>query len=215
VASLKRRGGRVFLSSIRASTTRCACPSRSEGGSVCSAGTPRAPLVAVLPVLGFAARGANGVAQARAVDARPAFDERFERRVGFDQGVAPGFERVLGTDVRRARRVEQFQLCMDRVEVFLAQDLADEGQVPAARFPRLDAIELLERSRQARTLRQGVSLFARQGRDALAEIAERVHLALDLGLRRALFEVRRFEFVVQGMHPRVLTAGSLTFGRWS
>ena len=122
---------------------------------------------------------------------------------------------MLRADVGGARGVEKLQVCVDAVEVFLAQDLAEKGQVATTRFPCLYAVEFLERSGQTRALGQKVALFAREGRNALAQITQRMHLALDLCLGRRFVEICGFVFVVQGMHPRVLTAGSLTFRRWS
>jgi len=102
----------------------------------------------------------------------------------FQQGFAPGLQGVVRPGgLGRALRM-QGEGRFDGVAVLFPHELAQERQVAAPRFPGLQAIEFREPAVKGVAQGQGSTLVFAQPRDALCQVAERVHFPFTLAFRR-------------------------------
>ena len=133
-------------------------------------------------------------------------EEGLQHRVGpGDQAVAPAFQVVEALVVLARRGVKLVQQLQDGVSVLIAHQLADELNVPFARDVRRVLGRIGQGLAQRIGERQLVERVGFEGRQALAQIHQRMQLALDLSFAFSLVEgvvVR----INHGGSPKIIAA---------
>ena len=138
------------------------------------------PGAAMARSLGFAQR----IPQLGAIRLREKVEPEGEGVSVFQQRLAPGFQSVVRPGgLGRALRM-QGEGRFDSVAVLFPHELAQKGKVAALRFPGLQAVEFREPAVKGVAQGQGGTLIFAQPRDALRQVAERVHFPFTLAFRR-------------------------------